>query len=182
MKTDVYIVVEGVADRDIIKNVINPISLKNVKIETVRGKSAVISTARTILRIRRIPTVVVVDADSTDSEQTEETKSTYDIMLRQASEDIPYKLLVNIPETESVFFKDKKIFMRIFSKNIDDNQLALGMYDPKKVLSLTFQCSEKNMNIMSFVRNRDAMRELGQCYPFNELTDFLNEIKRSEQE
>jgi len=81
-----------------------------------------------------------------------------------------------------ILFKDKKSFMRIFSKNIDDNQLALGMYDPKKVLSLTFQCSEKNMNIMSFVRNRDAMRELGQCYPFNELTDFLNEIKRSEEE
>lgn len=182
MKTDVYIVVEDVADRDIIKSVINPISLENVKIETVRGKSAVISTARTILKIKQIPTVVVIDADSTDSEQIGETKSTYDIMLRQASENIPYKLLVSIPEIESVFFKDKKKFMRIFSRNIDDNQLALAMYDPKKVLRLTFQCSEKNMNIMRFVRNRDAVKELGQSYPFNELTDFLNEIKRSGEE
>ncbi len=117
MKTNVYIVVEGITDREIIKSVINPVLLKNVKIETVHGKSAVISTARTILKTKRIPTVIIVDADSTDIEQIEETKSTYDILLKQVSENIPYKLLVNIPEIESVFFKDKQFFVRIGFEN-----------------------------------------------------------------
>lgn len=181
MKTNAYIVVEGVTDREIIKSVIDPALLKNVRIEVAQGKLAAISTARTILKMKRIPTIIITDADSIDIDQIEEIKATYDIMLKQVSENVPYKLLLIKPEIESVFFYNKQHFKRIFQKNIDDNQFILGKYEPKKILSSTLQCSKKNMNIVRLIKDMDAMKELEKYYPFIELTDFLKKINQSEE-
>ncbi len=173
MNFHAYIVVEDMTDREMIANVLHPELLENVGFGIGEGKSSALSTARTFLKTRGIPTAIVIDSDSVDSTQIEETKETYDMLLRQASDGTPYKLLINVPEMEVVFFKDKAIFFDIFHRTIDDRDMIKGQYEPKHVICSLFQVAKSTQNI----KNWQAMRKLGQYHPFDELAEFLKEMR-----
>lgn len=73
------------------------------------GKSAIISLAQSLLVTRHQPVAIVMDADSVEIERIHEQERIYYDLLRTRAMDVPFKVILAIPDIVFLFFEDPEV-------------------------------------------------------------------------
>lgn len=129
-----YIVCEGSDDAQILKMIVPPYLLNEVGIAPAGGESSLRSLARSLVVRRRVPIVVVFDANSTVPELIWERVKDIKEIVECVSVDSPIEVLAFAPEMESIFFQDINLLTKIIGFNPSRNILDLALSQPKKAL------------------------------------------------
>lgn len=132
-----YIVVEGPTDAAILRKILPPESLQQVKFINGEGKYSAVSMARKLLMTEQVPTVLVIDAD-TDQKSMIHEQQDLDYLLRQATGGTPFLILMAVPAIESLFFQDRAFLEQLFGKPFTDLEWQLARHQPRQLLN-TFQ-------------------------------------------
>ena len=129
-----YVVVEGAADAEILRAVIDPELLSDVEIVPAGGVAYVPSLARSLLVRRRVPVAIFVDSHSLDKGVITDRRTEFKGLLNAVAGRDSTEVVLAIPEMEAIFFhcasRDQKSVRSSFSgaKELCQNKL------PKLVL------------------------------------------------
>jgi hypothetical protein len=134
MKPVAYIVVEGESDRLILQKLLPPRILPEVKILAAGGRSSAYSMATTLVNTRRVPVVLVVDADSIQPSQIEERAEFVQGLMRRAALETPFLVIVVVPEMEAVLLGNRAYLEGFAGRNFTDFEWNAAQRDPKGFL------------------------------------------------
>jgi hypothetical protein len=138
-----YIVCQGSDDAQMLKMIVPPHLLNEVGIAPAGGESSLRSLARSLVVRRRVPIVVVFDANSTVPELIWERVRDIKEIVECVSVDSPIEVLAFAPEMESIFFQDVHLLARILGFVPSQKILDLASSQPKKVLDELLSQSDK---------------------------------------
>jgi hypothetical protein len=164
-----YVVTKSKTELEIIKKLLpEPLS---INIEFIATHSY-LSASNTLLTVKRLPLVLVIDAKTDNDLMIYEKKTVSESLVRGA--DVPFKVLLAIPAIETIFFQDKLLLEQIVNHKFTEIEWELAKYHPKK--SLTYFLGE---NPWSKIVNNltDKAIEVLQKHPFiTELVEFLSSV------
>lgn len=181
-----YIIVEGSFDAQLLTRLLPKNLLDEVAIVSAGGLSAVKSLARSLLVRRQVPIAIVVDAGSTTLELIQERRQSIEEIVTSIAGNVPVKVIVAVPEIESVFFQNTSIIEKIFGCSIPENILAIADLQPCRALEQLFSQSKtvhKRADILNALTTAD-IEILCQASVVQELIQFLqstHEIARASQ-
>jgi hypothetical protein len=138
-----YIVCEGSDDAQIFQMIVPPHLLNEVGIASAGGESSLRSLARSLVVRRRVPIVVVFDANSTVPELIRERVKDIKEIVECVSVDSPIEVLAFAPEMESIFFQDIILLSKIIGFNPSQEILDLALSQPRKALDELLSQSDK---------------------------------------
>ena len=169
-----YIVVEGPDDAAILKAILPDLSLSNVKFINGQGKYGAESMARKLLMTERMPTVLVIDADTDSPDIIWEHQQDLDFLMRQAAAGIPFKSLLAVPAIEAIFFQERTVLETLIDRQLTDLEWHLAQHNPKELLKTS------SGGISGFTQTTlpaladDTIQILRQHPLIQELTTFLS--------
>lgn len=131
--TQAYIVIEKPTDADILKKLL-PSTLPVVQFVNGEGKYGAESMARKLLVSKRLPVVLVIDADTSDNSAIREKIQNLNFLLHQSAARTPYKILVAVPSTDVLFFQERQILERIIDRQLTDLEWRLAQNQPTELL------------------------------------------------
>ncbi len=167
-----YIVVEEPTDAAILRSILPPKSLQQVKFINGESKYGAVSMARKILMTEYIPTVLVIDADTDHESMTHEHRD-LEYLLRQVSSETPFQILMAIPAIEVLFFQDRGFLEQLLGKTFTDLEWQLASQQPRQLLN-TFQGGyQKFVETAISHLNEDAIAMLRQHPLIQDLIKFL---------
>ena len=133
--TKAYIVVEGSSDAQILRALIEPALLKEIKFINGEGKYGAETMARSLLLDRHIPVLLVIDADTSNPEAIHNYQQDLDFLTRSAAVGTPYKILQAVPTIEAIFLQDRSLFEQLIGRQFTDLEWQLGQKQPRELLS-----------------------------------------------
>jgi hypothetical protein len=98
----IYIVLEGVSAEVILRRLLSPLLIHLSRFVRSQGKTAAISTARTLLALSKGPVALVVDADTLDQGRVQTNRQTITELLEAAPHRMPYQLFLAIPDLNTI--------------------------------------------------------------------------------
>lgn len=176
-----YIVCEGHLDAQILKTVLPANLLTDVGVVAAGGVSAVESLARSLVVRRRVPVVIVVDADSVVSELVEQRRKDIEETVESVSINTPFKVVIAVPEIETIFFQDATILSRLLGYIPPKNILDMAVYQPKQALEQLLSQSEIIHNpseIIYRLTNKD-IEILQLSSVMQEIVHFLRSVRET---
>jgi hypothetical protein len=138
-----YIVCQGSDDAQMLKMIVPPHLLNEVGIAPAGGESSLRSLARSLVVRRRVPIVVVFDANSTVPELIWERVRDIKEIVECVSVDSPIEVLAFAPEMESIFFQDIQLLSKILGFIPSQEILNLASSQPRKALDELLSHSDK---------------------------------------
>jgi hypothetical protein len=105
----------------------------DIEVRVVGGLSSGYSVARTMLAVKRMPVAVVIDADSPEPEVASERRRRAEEILGDATEGVPFRVIVAVPELEILFFGRPDLLHRVFDK-IDEHVIELARLSPRHAI------------------------------------------------
>jgi len=176
-----YIVCEGHLDAQILQTVLPANLLTDVGVVAAGGVSAVESLARSLVVRRRVPVVIVVDADSVVSELVEQRRKDIEETVESVSINTPFKVVMAVPEMEIIFFKDVSLLSRLLGYIPHQDILARAALKPKETLEELISQSEIIHNPSEIIdRLTDKDIEILQLSSvMQEIVHFLRSVRET---
>ena len=170
-----HVVVEGAMDEALIRPILSAAGIGDARFYVANGKSAAVSTARSLLVSNRSPVAIVVDADSYDPRAVSEHESTYNYLLGMASSPERFRLFSAIPEIEAVLFSDPALLERITGVEMTDEDKTEAKYRPKHVLDrlIAKGVPGKTLPILLANFNNEDFQRLSKHPLMRSLVEFL---------
>lgn len=172
----VCVVTEGQTDIDILKKVLPPKLAKEVEFVAGGGWSGAQSSAVTILAKRQIPVALVIDADGNDEQTIHEKLDSSRWLLKQAAVQVPFEVLLAVPQIEAVFFQDRPFLEDATNRKFTDLEWKLMKLQPRELFA--DNPTEKSRQLQNILRrlNRDSITKL-QTHPLiKSLISFLSSV------
>lgn len=130
-----FIVVEGPKDEQLIGAVMSAMAVRGpYEIVRAEGKSHAVSVAGTMLTLDEGPVILALDADTTSEHLLAEQRSDLLALLNRAASPELWRVVLFVPELESVLIHDDAVVQRIFGRRLDEVEQALRDVAPKKAL------------------------------------------------
>jgi hypothetical protein len=127
-----YIVAEGKSDVDILRKLLPEDIAEQVRVIGSNGRSSSISTAGSFMIDERKPVALVLDSSKEDERNINSQLSTLNYLLRQASAGTTFKVILAIPEIESIFTHDRSLLSKIVGKPVEEMEWEYAKSQPKK--------------------------------------------------
>jgi hypothetical protein len=131
--TQAYIVTEGKSIAEILKRLLPENILRDTHL--IAGSNSALSSARTILVVKRLPVAFVVDANTNHQSTILEREDLLNYSLRQVSPGIPFEVFLAVPEMEIVFLQDRSFIEKLAHRNFTDLEWKLAQLQPREFLS-----------------------------------------------
>lgn len=171
--TRTYIVVEGPTGAMILRAILPKDLLQDVKFINGQGGYGAISFARKLLMTERIPTAIVIDADAGQEAVVETQRQDLDFLLQQAAADVPYRLLLAVPEIETVFFQNRGLLEELLGRQFTDLEWHLAQQQPRLLLN-SFPGGSSGFVPQALAKLNDKQREILCQHPLiQSLSQFL---------
>jgi hypothetical protein len=129
-----YIVTEGRFDQALLQAILPKDLVNEIQFIAAGGLSAIKSLARSLLAERRLPVIIVVDADSVDLESIQERRQGIEETVKSVASNITAKVVLAIPELEGIFFEDISPLTRWLGYQPHADIIASAAYEPHNVL------------------------------------------------
>lgn len=123
--TRVYVVVEGKSDFDIFKRFFHGKTI--VRLMDAGGKYSAVTLAATLIAKKRIPVVLIVDADQTNKKSMEKDKKTIEEIVFRASAGVPFKVVFAVPTVEEEIGSGKTTLFEEIEEFIDKYAMGNGV-------------------------------------------------------
>lgn len=172
----VHVITEGRTDAWVLKQILtDAVPFDAFRVVFGEGQYDAVSIARKILVTRPDCVALVVDADTHHAKRIEETRGMLQGSLGAVAEQERFKVILAIPEFETVFFQDKRI-LTMFPEFSDVEVCIRSEYEPKNVLQKLFKSSEDPTCPKTFEElvERLDLKELQRHPLILELVDFIH--------
>lgn len=177
-----YIVVEGPSDAAILKSVLPPESLQQVKFINGEGKHSAVSMARKLLMTEHIPTALIVDADTDHESMIREQQQDLDYLLRQAADGTSFQILFAVPDITNLFFQDRAFLEQLLGKTFTDLEWQLARRQPQQFLKAVHSSYQKFVERAIANLNNDMIVLLQQHPLIQDLIKFLATLETASTE
>jgi hypothetical protein len=170
-----YVLVEGDADANFLRRVLNPDVQKDVEFVPAGGSAAIPSLARSLLVRRRVPVAVFTDSDSLNPTVIKERQQSLEELIELAAASVPVKVVVAVPEMEACFFAAPEVIERVLGRKIPPELIPLGKRDPKGVLDHLAGGGKRKWDTRQAIQAMDGndIERIRAAPPIQELTKFL---------
>ncbi|MBE9051756.1 hypothetical protein IQ243_15255 [Nostocales cyanobacterium LEGE 11386] len=171
-----YIIAEGERDIEILQKLLPKNLIQDIQFIAGGGSYRARSLATSLLATRKIPVVLVIDADTDNESQIFEKHDLINYVLTQASSGIPFKLFLAIPQLEIVFLQDKTLIEKIAQRKFNDLEWQFAQSKPKDFLE-TVLGKEHSINERIFSDINDKEIKILQQHPLiQEMIVFLSSL------
>ncbi|MGK7943174.1 MAG: hypothetical protein AB4058_01745, partial [Microcystaceae cyanobacterium] len=144
-----YIVCEEKLDVQLFKQILPSQLLQDVYLVDAGSLYDVTSLACSLVVKRQVPVAIVINADSTHPHLIEERRRSFqDIIESVAINTDLVKVILAIPEIESIFFSDSDLLPKILGQKIPPEILTLAEFQPKKALQKLFPDMNSTDNLI----------------------------------
>lgn len=92
--------------------------------------------AAQLLTTERLPTALVLDANSTDADRVREERRSLLDYLHSVAGGVPHTLVMFEPSIEVIFFDCPGVLRRRLGRDVEPSLLALARYAPKQALEM----------------------------------------------
>lgn len=176
-----YIVCEGPLDGQILKTVLPANLLTDVGVVAAGGVSAVVSLARSLVVRRRVPVVIVVDADSVVPELVQQRRKDIEETVESVSINTPVKVVMAIPEIEIIFFQEASLLSRLLGYVPPQDILDRALLQPKKALEELISQSERFHDISQIIDRlaNEDIEILRSSSVMQEIVYFLQSVRET---
>ncbi len=130
-----YIITERDFDVELLKRVLPPDVLQNVKIVSGGSYSSALSLASSLLSSPDKYVVLVLNAESNDDIQVLDRYYFLRDYMRMGAADERFRIFLFKPEIEHIFFEEKSIVEEITGRKLSDLELELAELQPRMGLS-----------------------------------------------
>lgn len=176
-----YIICEGSFDAQLLKTVLPANLLTDVGVVAVGRVSGVESLARSLVVRRRVPVVIVVDADSVVSELVQQRRKDIEETVESVSINTPVKVVMAVPEMEIIFFQDVSLLSRLLGYIPHQDILDRAVIQPKQALEELIARSElihDRSQIIDRLTNKD-IEILQLSSVMQEIVHFLQSVRET---
>jgi hypothetical protein len=176
-----YIICEGSFDAQLLKTVLPANLLTDVGVVAVGRVSGVESLARSLVVRRRVPVVIVVDADSVVPELVQQRRKDIEETVESVSINTPVKVVMAVPEMEIIFFQDVSLLSRLLGYIPHQDILDRAVIKPKKTLEELMARSEivqDRSEIIARLTNKD-IEILQLSSVMQEIVHFLQSVRET---
>jgi len=174
-----YIICEANFDTQLLKAVLPKELLNNVEVVNADTISNIKSLARSLIVRRQVPVVIVVDADSVDPDLIQERCNNIQKIVESVSINTPVKVILAIPEMETIFFQDTILLSRLLGLELAQEIIILAKFQPRQALKELLSQS-KNYHDQSQLMNQLANEDLKiirKAPVIQELIQFLQSVR-----
>lgn len=169
-----YVVVEGLTDSKLIASLVPHDFQRQITIVPA-GRGGLTSMARTLLVSRRKPVVVVADSDTTDEHSMRQLRREMEELIRAVAGGIPFKVILMVPEIESLFFRAPAAVERVAGRSLTAEQLAMANFKPSAVIRQFGQTESGAFDQIVSGLTPDEIDLLRDAVPIKQLIEFLSE-------
>jgi hypothetical protein len=176
-----YMICEGSVDAQLLKTLLPANLLADVGVVAGGRVSAVESLARSLVVRRRVPVVIVVDADSVVPELVQQRRKDIEETVESVSINTPVKVVMAVPEIEIIFFQDVSLLSRLLGYTPLQNLLDRAVFQPKQVLDELIARSNQIQDISQLLdRLTDEDIEiLRSSSVMQEIMNFLQSVRET---
>lgn len=174
-----YIICEGDCDTQLLKVVLPKELLQKVEVVSAGGQYAAESLARSLIVRRQVPVALVLDADLIDPDLTQERCHSIQEILESLSINTPVKVILAVPEMETIFFQDKALLSRLLGLDITSETMIWANFQPRQALEKLISQSE-NYQSQSQIINQlvhEDLEILRKSPVIQELAQFLQSVR-----
>ncbi|PTL85327.1 hypothetical protein [Vitiosangium sp. GDMCC 1.1324] len=132
-----YVVTENEFDKELIESLLARRFGKSAREICVRAADSKLyawSGACSLLTNRRIPTALIVDADTIDDDLTEEQRTNLDYLFATSAPRHMWLIVLAQPEVEAVFVSDRALLERATGKKVSELDVARAALGPRAAL------------------------------------------------
>jgi hypothetical protein len=180
MSIAAYVIAEGPSDVKILTRCLPESIVGSVKFIAGQGKYSGMSLAATILTTRRVPIVLVEDADTLNEEGIKEREDFLRYILQQAAAGVPFQVLMVVPEIEVLFFEDRAFIERFTGQPLSDREWHAAKRDPKEWLAGTLAGRPIRMDEILAALSDKEFLAIRQHPLINGLSDFIASVASRE--
>lgn len=176
-----YIICEGSFDAQLLKTVLPANLLTDVGVVAAGRVSGVESLARSLVVRRRVPVVIVIDADSVVPELVQQRRKDIEEIVEIVSINTPVKVVPAVPEIEIIFFQDVFLLSRLLGYIPTKDILNMAVYQPRKALEQLISRSEiihNSSEIIDRLTNED-IEILRSSSVMQEIVHFLDSVRET---
>jgi hypothetical protein len=173
----VYVLIEGQDGEKILRAVLPASVVEGLSLFIGSPLGGLTSRARTLLATRHEPVALVLNAKRTDPSVVAEFRKDTEAALLDVAGKTPMKLVLFVPEIESVFFQDAGIVQRLFG-DVDRADLVEARFEPKVVLTrlLAAHRTIKSLDQLLASLRTDEIEAIRAGTPVRELLAFLEQV------
>lgn len=152
---DTIVITEDAFDADLLGTILPSVDGGRLYFEVAGGINHAITVASTILNARRENVILVVDNDG--NRENTETEFIRELVGRDSAR---FRLILMIPEIETLFFSDRTALEQALGEKIEDMVWEIGRTAPKSTLDVLLKKSGKGtkLELLSSTRLLQAMR------------------------
>jgi hypothetical protein len=176
-----YIICKGSFDAQLLKTVLPANLLTDVGVVAGGGVSAVKSLARSLVVRRRVPVIIVFDADSAVPELVEQRLKDIEEIVGMVAGQTPFKVVPAVPEMEIIFFQDVSLLSRLLGCIPQQDILDRAVIQPKQALEELIARSEiihDRSQIIDRLANED-IEILRSSSVMQEIVHFLQSVRET---
>jgi len=172
--TNQYVITEGKFDKELLEKIL-PDSIKNkTNIVEGMGSSSSLSLARSYYAKGENKIVLVFDSDTFDERQINEKQNFAESALKMIPSNSEMKVVIFVPELDSLLFIDKKFIEQHFAKKLTAMEYEIFKRDPKFAY-VKLGGSNINKTRFSLLNkiNEQIKSEMLKNSKINEIVEFL---------
>lgn len=176
-----YIVCESDFDAQLIKTLLPANLLADVGVVAGGKVYAIKSLARSLIVRRRVPVLIVFDADSAVPELVELRRNDIEEIVGFVAGKTPFKVVPAVPEMEIIFFQDVSVFSRLLGYIPHQDILDRAVIQPKQALEELIARSElihDRSQIIDRLTNKD-IEILQLSSIMQEIVHFLQSVRET---
>lgn len=132
-----YVVTENEFDKELLQSLLARRfgkGARDICVYAADGKQDAWTAAYTFLSNRRVPTALVVDADTIDHDLTLEQQTELETMFGTSARRHLWLVVLAKPEVEAVFFSDRALLERVTGKKVSELDIARAALGPRAAL------------------------------------------------
>jgi hypothetical protein len=170
-----YIITSGKFETDLIQKVLPNDLLQNTKVVTGAGDTSALSLARSYYTEKKSKILLLVEAETFDDDKVAEKKKLYENMIYAVPGNSEIKIIVFVPEIESLLFIDKHFIENFFGKTLSDFEFDLAQRDPKfGMIRLKGDQKYSSNQIAYDLLNQINQDVIGKIQKSNQIQEIIN--------
>jgi hypothetical protein len=173
MKPTVFL--EGSSDLAILRAILPPELADACDFRVTKGRSTLVSVARTHIIKHRTPVAILLDTDTLDPTIIVETVQATRHLMNAVSGGTPFDIIYCVPHLETIFFDASIDYRRVFPDFDVAFILQFAKTQPKEQLSRLLEIGGGPRTLHDFLRSltADDLVKLRAQYPIHQLISFI---------
>jgi len=172
----VYIILSSHPSARLVKRLIADSS---VDLEYADYKTDAIMRAWGTLGSEQCPTIVLLDSDSVEQRAIVDEYAESNGLLKLRCGRTPYRLILAIPQAETILFSDRDGLERALGRKVADLDWFEARFRPRAVLSRLLGDGDYDEKALAFIDALDeaALRRMAQHEIVQEIREFIEEVQ-----